>query len=589
MTFEIVFTLFILLVILGLLFFSRFPPDTILLGGLTILLLVGILTPAEALKGFSNEGMITVGVLYIVVAGLRETGGILWIVHRVLGRPKNLMSAQINMMFPVMGLSAFLNNTPVVSMFIPAVMDWAKQNKLPVSKLLIPLSYASIFGGICTLIGTSTNLVVNGMIISETDIPSLSMFEITWIGLPCALLGALYIMLFSKWLLPDSQSSNLTLENPKEYTVEMMVEDESPLIGRSIEQAGLRNLPGLFLIEIERENTILPAVSPQEKLRANDRLVFVGIVDSIVDLHKIRGLKPATNQIFKLDTPRLDRIMIETVVSNSCPIIGKTIRDGRFRTKYNAVVIAVARNGRRLKQKIGDIILQPGDSLLLETHPSFFERQKYSQDFFLISRVENSEPLRHEKGYTALAILLGMVILAGFGFLSMLKAAMLASGLMIFTGCCSGNNARDSVDWQVLLVIASSFGIGHALLETGAANLISENMIKLAGGSPWIALAIVYMLTTCFTEIITNNAAAVLIFPIAYVTAQNLDVSFLPYAITIMIGASASFSTPIGYQTNLMVYGPGGYQFSDYLKVGIPLNLLFGVATVLLCPFIWKF
>ncbi|MGI6457838.1 MAG: SLC13 family permease [bacterium] len=589
LSWEAWFTMATVVAIVGLLIFTRFPPDMILLGALTVLLMFNILTPDQALIGFSNEGMLTVGVLYIVVSGLTETGGVGTLVYRVLGKPKSIQNAQLRLMAPVIGMSAFLNNTPVVAMFIPAVIDWAKKYQISVSQLMIPLSYAAIFGGTCTLIGTSTNLVVNGMMLDHPELQSFGIFEIAWVGIPGALLGMAYILTLGKWLLPDRKPAISQLENPREYSIEVIVEAGSPLEGKTIEQAGLRNLPGMYLVEINRGEQVIPAVSPQEKLLGNDHLVFVGIVESVVDLHKIRGLTPATNQVFKLESPRRERILIETVVSNTCPLIGKTIREGKFRTNYNAVVIAVARNGKRINKKIGDIVLLPGDTLLLEAHPSFVERKRNSRDFFLISRIENSSPPRHEKSMLALGILISMIIVVALGLLSMLKGAMIAAGLMIITGCCSPVTARNSVELSVLLVIAASFGIGMALETTGAAAFLAQFIIKQAGTNPHILLAVVYLVTMCFTELITNNAAAVLIFPIAYETAVQQDLSFTPFAIAIMMAASASFSSPIGYQTNLMVYGPGGYRFTDYLRIGIPLNLSLAAMTIVLTPKIWHF
>lgn len=581
-------TLAIVLIIVGMLIFTRIAPDVLLIGGVTILLLFQVITPEEALAGMANQGMITVGVLYVVVAGVIETGGLAWIVDRLLGRPRSVVNAQMRLMLPVMALSSFLNNTPVVAMMIPAVKDWAKQFRLPVSQLLIPLSYASIFGGVCTLIGTSTNLVVYGLLIDNHQ-RTMGMFDITWVGLPAGFIAFGYLLLFGRKLLPDRQSAIGSLNDARQYTVEMMVESNCPLAGKTIEEARLRNLPGMYLMEIDRNGYIIPAVSPQERLHVGDRLVFCGIVESVVDLQKIKGLKPATDQLFKLDAPPANRCLIEAVASDSCAIIGKSIREGRFRTRYNAVVIAVARNGKRINKKIGDIVLQPGDNLLLETHPAFFDQQRNSRDFYLISKVEGSTPIRHERALVAMVILIGMVACAALGVLSMLKAAMLAAGLMLITGCCSANAARRSVDWQVLLVIAAAFGLGNALEVTGLAKAIAGNLIAMGGGNPWISLAIVYFVTTAFTEMITNNAAAVLIFPIAFETALGLGVNIMPFAVAIMLAASASFATPIGYQTNLMVYGPGGYRFSDYIKIGLPLNILYGVVTVILAPLVWGF
>ena len=452
---------------------------------------------------------------------------------------------------------------------------------------MIPLSYAAIAGGTCTLIGTSTNLVVNGLLIEENQTASLGMFDLAWIGIPVTIITFVYIVTTQKWLLPERLPSSSQFGDVRQYTVEMIVEADSPLDGKTIEQAGLRHLPGLYLIEIDREGTILPAVSPQEKIHSNDRLIFAGVVDSVVDLQKIRGLKPATDQVFKLNSRREDRCLIEAVVSHNCPLAGKSIREGGFRTLYNAAVIAVARDGEQLKIKLGDIILRPGDTLLLEAHPSFAAQQRNSRDFYLVSKLQESELPNHDKAKVSLTILLGMVITAAFGLLPILHAALLAAALMVIFRCTRGRTARRSVDWQVIIVIAASFGLGSALQSTGAAEAIASSLTTLSADNAYLALAITFLVTALFTAFATNNTAAVLMFPISLSTAQLLDVNFLPFAVVIMVAASASFATPIGYQTNLMVYGPGGYHFSDYLRIGIPLTILVGLITILLVPMVW--
>jgi di/tricarboxylate transporter len=589
MGWEAWFSLAVVVLCIGTLAFTRFAADIVMVGGVSLLLLAGVLTPAEALSGLANEGMVTVGVLFVVVAGLRETGAIGWIVLSVLGKPAGMLNAQLRMMLPVGVMSAFLNNTPVVAMFIPAVVDWAKKHQLSLSKLMIPLSYASIAGGACTLIGTSTNLVVNGLWIRETKEQGLGLFELAWVGLPLAVLVLLYLLMFSRWLLPDRQSAISRFDDPREYTVEMLVESDSPLAGKSIEEAGLRQLPGAYLIEIDRQGQIMPAVSPRELLREGDRLVFAGVVSSVVDLQRIRGLQPASDQIFKLSSARQDRALIEAVVSDTCPLAGRSVREGRFRNAYNAVIIAVARNGARIQQKVGDIVLRPGDTLLLETHRSFVEQQRNSRDFYLVSHLDEMVAPRHDKALLAVSILLLMVLTAALGWLSMLKASLLAAGLMIITRCTTGRTARKSVDWSLLLVIAASFGIGIALQNTGAAASLADMLIQLAGESAWQALLLMFLVTALVTAMATNNAAAVIMFPIALSTAQDLGVNPMPFVVVLMIAASASFATPVGYQTNLMVFGVGGYRFSDYFRVGVPLTLLLALATTWIVPMVWEF
>jgi di/tricarboxylate transporter len=563
--------------------------EVVFLGAVAVLYIAGVLSTDAALAGFSNPGMVTVGVLYIVVTGLEQTGGLDVISQMLLGLPKGQTAALMRLVLPVMGLSAFLNNTPVVAMFIPVVTDWCRKLRISPSKLMIPLSYAAIMGGMCTLIGTSTNLVVNGLVIAETDLPGLGMFEVAWVGVPCVVAGTVLLWLASRWLLPDRKPAISEGDDPRQYTVEMVVETGSPVAGKTVEQAGLRHLPGLYLVEIQRNQELLTAISPREVLREHDQLVFVGAVTSIVDLHQFRGLKPATDQVFKLNTPRSDRTLVEAVVSNTCPLVGKTIREGHFRNHYRAVVLAVGRNGERLQGKIGDIRLEPGDTLLLEAHPSFIEERRVSRDFYLVTDIPDSAPPRHEKAPLAIAILVGMVLLAAFGWMDMLKAASLAAMLMLATGCCSTFRAFKNINWSVLLVIGAALALGQALQSTGVASVLATTVVNAAGDNPWIALALVYAVTSLLTESITNNAAAALIFPVALAMSQTLGVNFMPFVVTIMIAASASFSTPIGYQTNLMVYGPGGYRFMDFVRVGMPFNMTFWAITVLVAPRVFPF
>jgi di/tricarboxylate transporter len=569
--------------------FSWVSPDVILSAGLTLLLVSGVLSPQEALAGFANQGMLTVAVLYVVVSGLTETGAVGWIVRHILGRPRSTGQAQARLMAAAAALSAFLNNTPVVAVFVPAVKVWARHNRLNLSKLLIPLSYASIAGGTCTLIGTSTNLVVNGLLVDQAGLPGLEMFDLAWIGLPIAVAVLMFVLAFSNRLLPEREEPLAQGDSLREYTAEMTVESGSPLQGCSIESAGLRSLSGLFLAEIERDGSILPAVEPHERLQANDRLIFVGAIESVVDLHRIRGLMPATNQILKLDGDRKDRSFFEAVVSGTCPLVGKSIREGRFRTRYRAAIVALARNGERLRGKIGDMVLHTGDTLLLEAHPDFIDRHGRSRDFLLVSEVGGFHPPNHKGAPLALAIVAGMVALAAVGWLTMLEASLVAAGLMLLSGCTSGQVARQSPDWQVLVVIATSFGIGAAMQSSGAAGLLADGIIGLAGGNPWATLTLVFTATALLSAIATNNVAAVLAFPIALSAAAHMSVDIMPFAITIMVAASASFSTPIGYQTNLMVYNAGGYRFADFVRIGLPLTVLVGLVTVALVPLIWKF
>ncbi len=569
--------------------FTRLSADIVFLGGTGLLLILGVLDAGEALGGFSSSGMVTVGVLYVVVSGLQETGGLQWISSRILGHPTSDRKARLRVMLPVFGLSGFLNNTPVVAMFIPVVMQWLRRLGRCPSQFLIPLSYASILGGMCTLIGTSTNLVVNGLYQNRYDGQSLGMFEITRIGLPCAVIGMGYLLIFGKKLLPEKDAVEDGFSDPREYTVEMIVPEGCSLAGRSVHEAGLRQLPGGYLVEILRDEQVHTPVEPEMKLHSLDRLVFAGAIDSILELRNHVDLLVADDPQFSLDVPVSKRRVVEVVVSITCPEIGQRIRDCHFRTRYNAAILAIARNGRRIDARIGDIRLKAGDTLLVEAHAGFAPRLKDSRDFLLVSEVPDAVLVEHRRAPVAMLILAGMVIAVALQLTSMLNAAVIAAMLMLLLKCSNPNRARKSVEWNVLLVIGAALGLGKALDTTGAAAVLAGGLIDLGSNNPHIALALVYLVTTVFTEMITNNAAAALIFPVAMNAAEALGVDAKPFIICIMVAASASFVTPIGYQTNLMVFGPGGYRFSDFFKIGLPMTLIIGATAMLLIPVIWPF
>jgi di/tricarboxylate transporter len=588
MPLEAQFTAAVVAGVLAALAFTRVPPDALFVGALGLLLLADVVTPAEALAGFSNEGVLTVAVLYMVVSGLRETGGVQRIARVLLGRPRHLMGAQVRLTTPVAFFSAFLNNTPIVAMLIPAVRDWAATHDLPVTKLMIPLSYAAMLGGMITLVGTSPTLVAHGLLIERRG-TGLGFFEIGQVGLPVAIVGLGFMIATSRWLLPNRRAEGVLFGDPREYLVEMIVDARGPLAGATVADSGLADESGLQLIEIHRDGEFYPAVAPQQRLHAGDRLVLAGSVGSVVELQRRHGLSPATGQVFKLDAPRADRILIEAVISDTSPLAGATIRSGRVRSRYGAVVIAVARNGARVHGDLRDVTLRPGDTLLLEATTGFVERHRLSRDFFLVNALPDSHPLRFERAAASLVILGAMVAAAGLGLLSMLQAAILAAVVMLATRCMTVEAARASVDWQVVVVIASSIGVGRAMETSGLATYTATQVVGAVGSAPILNLVAIFLLTSLFSEVVTNNAAVVLMFPIALSVAASLGVDAMPFVIAIVMAAAGAVATPIGYQTNLMVYGPGGYVFTDFLRAGLPLVAVTATVALLVIPLAWPF
>lgn len=566
---------------------THFGPHLVMMTVLTVLSVLGILDSGEALSGFANSGLITVAAMFVVAAGLHGSGGIDLLVSKVLGKPKSVRGALSRIFLPVTLLSGFLNNTPVVATMIPAIHAWSRKIQIAPSKLLIPLSYAAILGGSLTLIGTSTNLVVNGQYQALTGEPGFSLFSIALVGIPAALSGIIIMLIFfPKWL-PD-RSDKQAFANLREFTLEVTVAPSGPLVGKSIEQAGLRNLKRVYLVEIERQDTLLTAVSSEEILQGGDRLVFAGDTQAISDLLRINGIIPSPENGFSdsYEKPRGERRLVEAVVSPYCTALGKKIRDARFRDRYGAVVLAVARNGERVKGNLGTIRLEAGDTLLLEARPAFVSRQQYNKDFLLIND-RNEESPRHELAYLAWVILISLVTAAGFGLISMLNAALIGAGLMIITGCCSVGQAEKSLDLTVIITIAASFALGVALQKTGVAGYLATNIIDLSNGIPWLMLVLTYICISLLTELITNNAAAVLTLPVVLQMTEKASLNNQPFIFAIMMAASASFATPLGYQTNLMVYGPGGYRFSDFMRVGLPMNIFIGAVTLVVLIIGW--
>lgn len=587
MGYEAYLTLAIVMAVLIALIVSNIATDVILMSALVALVITGVLTPLEGLAGFSNPGVMTIATLYIVAAGLKETGAIQWIAGRLLGQPNGVRQGLAKVIMPTSVMSAFMNNTAVVAMFIPSIQEWSKRVNIPASKLLIPLSYAAILGGTCTLIGTSTNLVVDGLMQSTFDY-KMGMFSLTWLGLPLLLVGGTFLYFFADRLLPDRQGTIEQLGNAREYSVDVIVDENGPLVGKTIEEAGLRNLSFGYLVEIHRGSRILSAVAPDTQLQAGDELVFIGAPECARELRQIHGLNPANGDVDKLKIASHERCLVEAVIGPEFVGLEQSIKDSRFRTRFQAAILSVSRNGQRITGKIGDIRLQVGDTLLLETGQDFVGQYRSRRDFLLVSAMNDSTPPAFSKAPFALYVLLGMVLLSASGLLSILEAAFLAAGAMLVTRCISVTKARRNIDLTVITVIAASFSLGEAMTKTGMAEQIAQ-WLMFGGMSPWVMLAIVYVLTTLFTEVITNNAAAILMFPIAVSIAQQLGVDHMPFVIAVMFAASASFIMPLGYQTNLMVMGPGGYQTSDFLKIGIPMSIIVSVTSIVLIPFIWAF
>jgi len=613
MTLEAWFTVCIIALVTAVLASNKMVPEVVMMGGLTALLIGdalagGILPPEKAFAGFAHPAVVMIGALFVVAAGLTETGGLARIAQYLLGRPRRVLGAQVRMMVPVAILSGFMNNTPIVVMYLPIINDWAKRLRISPSKLYMPLSFAALLGGKITLIGTASNVVVMGLYMSFVEsrlareasgeaeawlqglgVEPLSGSAQFWavgaLGLPTTLIGIGLILVTSRWLLPERRPVSETVVDARRYQAEMRVQPNSSIVGKSIEEAGLRHLPGLYLTQIERAGEILHAVDPDAKLAAGDTLYFAGILESVVDLRKIRGLVPATDQVEKVRVAGEQRTLVEAVVARNSPLVGKTVRESRFRTTFNAAIIAVHRNGERIRRKIGDIVLRPGDTLLLDTHAGFVDSHRNSDTFYLVSNVAGSTPPRHERASFSLGVLVLLVALLTLSPLPPVVAALVCAAAMVLGRGVAPSVAHEKVAWPILIVIGAALGMGESLTHTGAAQHIAEQIMAMfAGSGPRTMLLVMFTLTMLFAQLITSYGAAVLMFPITMVTSEALGVNPEPFLFTLMVAAGSTYLSPVAYQTNLMVYGPGGYRFLDYMRLGLPLVVAIGITCTVLAP-----
>jgi di/tricarboxylate transporter len=466
-----------------------------------------------------------------------------------------------------------VNNTPLVAMLIPDVVSWAERRRLSASRYLLPLSYAAILGGGITVLGTSTNLVVSGLLERSGQEP-FGLFEITTVGGPVALVGLAILVGGAARLVPARLSAPEQAEREaRGFVVGMEVQADGPLSGRSVTEAGLRDLQGVFLVEVERDGEVIAPVTPETRLQGGDRLTFVGRSDQIVDLQRTRGLRSREEEhLLAIDTHR--HTFFEVVVGRASPLVGRTLKEAEFRSRYAAAVVAIHRAGQRVNAKLGDVRLQNGDTLLILAAPRFAERYREGNDFLVIARIGGPPPSSSRKAPMVGAIWAAVVVLAAVEAVPILEGALLGAGALIVTRVLTFVEAREAVDLDVVVLIAAAFGIGAAIEASGLATEIARAFTDVFAGFGTAGLVLgVVMATAVLTEVITNNAAAVVVFPIAMSIAGPAGIEPRAMAIAVAVAASASFLTPIGYQTNTMVYGPGGYRFTDYLRVGAPVTL----------------
>ena len=563
----------------GVMIFTKLPADLVFMGGMTALFVSGVLSAKEALAGFSSTSVVTIGVLFVVIAGLVHTGFIQWIVKYVLGVPGSYPKAVVRLMLPVAALSSFLSNTTVVALFLNVVKVWAKKLKIAPSKLLIPLSYASGMGGVCTLIGTPPNLIVSGFYMSDTG-THLNIFTTTLPGLFCLVVGVLSVLALRR-LLPNRKSPEDSFEATSEYTVELLVPTECESVGKTVEEAGLKNVNGGHLIEIVRfDREIISPVPADEYVLGGDRLVYSGQIDEILNLKKTHGLANATHHLFSLNEVGKNRKLRTASVEAGSSLIGKRMSETNFEDENEMVLVAVARKGERIDECPREIALKFGDTLLLETAVS----TKLANEAASKARIRffDSEEIPNIGKQTIVSamIMLAMVLLSTFDIIPLLQSCFLAAFAMIVAKCCTVDQARDSIDWSILMIFAGSVCLGTAIEKTGIATQLVNGILNVCGTNPYVVLSCICLVATFITEFISNTACAAMFYPIAYHAAVTLNANPLTFCIALMIAVSSSFATPIGSPTHMLVYGVGGYRFTDFMKIGLLMNFIILAANI---------
>ena len=577
-------TILTVLTMFTVLLLTKLRADVVFLGAISILFVTGVLNAKEAFSGFSSTSVVIIGVLFVVVAGLTHTGVLQWIVKNLLGQPESYSKAVVRLMLPVAALSSFLSNTTVVALFVGIVKMWSKKLGISPSKLLIPLSYASGMGGVCTLIGTPPNLIISGLYAENTG-EAMNVLTTTIPGLFCLFIGVLSIIAMSK-LLPNRKTPESAFESTSEYTVELVVPSDNPHIGETVNEAGLNDVRGGNLIEVVHYDEFVSPANGEEILMGGDRLIFSGQIDEILDLKQSHGLVSADHHVFTLSEIDSSRQLRTAYVTFGSSLIGKSIGGTTFEKDNGLVLVAVARRGERIKQSPREVVLQAGDTLLLDCPPNMKINESSltaKLHFFDSDQVPNIG----KKTLISTTIMMAMVVLSALNVIPLLQCAFLAAIAMLIFRCCNVDQAMKAINWEILMVFAGSVVLGIAIQKTGIAERLAFGILDVCGDNPIVVMTAICFVGTFITEFISNTAAGAMFFPIMYQAAEKLGYEPFPFLVALMVSVSSSFATPIGSPTHMLVYGPGGYRFSDFMRIGLLMNIIILAANIFIVNIIY--
>ena len=577
-------TIATVLTMFSVLLFTKLRTDLVFLGAIAFLYVTGVMSAEEAFSGFSNKSVIVVGVLFVVVAGLTQTGVLRWIVKNILRQPKTYNRAIVRLMLPVAVLSSFLSNTTVVTLFVNVVKMWSKKLNISPSKLLIPLSYASGMGGVCTLIGTPPNLIISGLYTDNTG-QTMNVLATTIPGLFCLIVGILSIIAMRR-LLPNRQAPESAFESTGEYTVELSVPSDNPHIAQTIAAAGLNKVRGGTLIEMIHFDEVISPVPDDEPILGGDRLIFAGQIEEILDIKKNYQFVNADHHVFSMSEVSTDRQLRTAFVTFESSLINKTIGNSTFERDNNLTLVAVARNGKRVEEAPRDVVLRAGDTLLLECPPRMnLDTSALSKELhFFDSEVSQNIG---SKTLVSTIIMIAMVALSALNIMPLLQSALLAAAAMLIFRCCNADQAMKAINWDILMVFAASLVLGLAIQKTGIAERLAYGILDVCGTNPIVVMVAICFVGTFTTEFISNTAAGAMFFPIMYEAAEKLGYEPFPFLIALMISVSSSFATPIGSPTHMLVYGPGGYRFSDFMRIGLLMNIIILAANIFIVNLVY--
>ena len=556
---------------------TRWRSDLVFLGAIGVLYVTGVLDAKDAFSGFSSISVITVGVLFVVVAGLTHTGVLQWIVKHLLGTPDSYSKAVTRLMLPVAVLSSFLSNTTVVTLFVGIVKMWAKKLGVSPSKLLIPLSYASGMGGVCTLIGTPPNLIISGLYEEKTGV-AMNILTTTIPGLFCLFVGVLSVIAMRR-LLPDRKAPESAFESTGDYTVGLQVPSDNPHIGETLADAGLFHVNGGSLIKMSHFDNIPVHLTEDEPIMGGDHLVYAGQVDEILEMAENHNLASDYGQVFTFSQIDTSRPLRTAYVNFNSSLIGTTISDSSLEKDNHVILAAVSRRGERINEAPRKVVLKAGDTLLFVCPKSFNPENSpltKAVHFFDSDDVPNIG----RGTLTSTVIMIAMVALSAFGVMPLLQCAFLAAAAMLICRCCNMDQAMRAINWDILMVFAGSAVLGLAIQKTGIAEWLAGNILDVCGTNPLVVMTAVCFVGTFITEFISNTAAGAMFFPIMYEAAEKLGYEPFPFLVALMVSVSSSFATPIGSPTHMLVYGPGGYRFSDFLRIGLLMNIIILAANI---------